>query len=227
MTANRPAAVLWDMDGTIVDTEPLWMRAETELVESFDGTWSQEQGLQLVGRGLFSSASILIAAGVRMEPIEVVHHLTGRVQELLREGEPPWRPGARELLTGLAEAGVPAALVTMSFRVMAEQIAGELGFEAFAAVVTGDDPVRHKPDPEPYTHAAQLLGVPIGSCVAIEDSVSGIASAVASGAAAIAVPFHVPLPPSPAYATWDTLAGRGIPDLAEVLDAHRRREATP
>lgn len=220
MTDEPPLAVLWDMDGTIVDTEPMWMRAETELVESFGGAWSHEQGLQLVGNGLYDSAAILIAAGVQLEPLEVIHWLTEHVQAQLEDG-PPWRPGARELLAALRETAVPTGLVTMSFRGMAVQVAEAIGFPAFDVIVAGDDVTHHKPHPEPYLRAAAQLGVPIEGCVAIEDSITGVASAVASGAATVAVPFIVPIPESPAYEIWPTLAGRGVQDLADVL-AERR-----
>lgn len=220
MTDEPPLAVLWDMDGTIVDTEPMWMRAETELVESFGGAWSHEQGLQLVGNGLYDSAAILIAAGVRLEPLEVIHWLTEHVQAQLEDG-PPWRPGARELLAELRETAVPMGLVTMSFRGMAVQVAEAIGFPAFDVIVAGDDVTHHKPHPEPYLRAAAQLGVPIERCVAIEDSITGVASAVASGAATVAVPFIVPIPESPAYEIWPTLAGRGVQDLADVLAGRR------
>ena len=229
LAAARPAAVLWDMDGTIVDTEPLWMRAETELVEAHGGTWSHEQALQLVGSGLHDSASILIAAGVQLAPIEIIHHLTAHVIVQLREQGLPWRPGALELLTALRDAGIPSALVTMSFRSMAELVAdaigAQLGGDAFAVVVAGDDVTHAKPHPEPYLRAAAALGVPIERCVAIEDSLTGIASAVASGAAAVAVPFLVEIPESPAHDRWSSIDGRGIDDLGDVLARHEQRLA--
>jgi HAD superfamily hydrolase (TIGR01509 family) len=214
------------MDGTIVDTEPLWMRAETDLVKSYGGTWSHEQALQLVGSGLYDSASILIAAGVQLTPIEIIRHLTDQVTVDLREQGLPWRPGARELLAALHDAGVPSALVTMSFRSMAELVADSVGFDAFDAVVAGDDVTHAKPHPEAYLRAAAQLGVPIERCVAIEDSVTGLGSAVASGAAAVAVPFLVEIPPSPAHERWETLTGRGLDDLSDVLRAHDCRLAT-
>ena len=229
--AARPAAVLWDMDGTIVDTEPLWMRAETALVQSYGGTWTHEQALQLVGSGLYNSAAILIAAGVQLAPIEVIRHLTDEVMVQLREQGLPWRPGALELLTTLRDAGIPSALVTMSFRSMAElvaeAIAVELGVEtAFQVVAARDDVTHAKPHPEAYLPAATPPAVPVQRCVAIEDSISGTASAVASGAAAVAVPFLVEIAESPAHDRWETLSGRGIDDLAEVLRHHDLRLAT-
>lgn len=223
MISNRPAAVLWDMDGTIVDTEPYWMVAEEALVGSFGGTWTHEDGLRLVGNGLPDSARILQEAGVDLPAGEIIDRLSDRVMEQILV-EVPWRPGARELLREIREAGVPTALVTMSIGRMARQVADAVPFDAFDHVVAGDDVARSKPHPEAYLAAARLLGVDIRDCVAIEDSAPGVASATASGATVIAVPHHVPLPADDAYALWDTLAGRTLADLRSV-HADRRAAA--
>jgi HAD superfamily hydrolase (TIGR01509 family) len=213
-----PAGVFWDMDGTLVDTEPYWLTAETDLVESFGGTWTTEDGLQLVGSSLERSAIILQSRGVTMGVVEIVEVLTDRVLEQIRVSV-PWRPGARELLSALRDAGVPTALVTMSIGRMAEHVAGALGFMGFDAIVSGDEVSSGKPDPECYLRAAELLGVDPADSVAIEDSEYGVAAAVAAGMTTIAVPMHVPLPASPAYTLWDSLDGRSPADLAGVLSA--------
>lgn len=213
--SRRPAAVLWDMDGTLVDTEPYWLTAETELVHAWGGEWSLEDGLALVGSSLERSSRIIASRGVQLEPDEIVQLLTDRVISQLAD-EVPWRPGARELLTELHELGVPTALVTMSIRRMADFIAEGAGFPAFDVVIAGDEVVNGKPDPEPYLRAAQALGVDPADCIAIEDSEFGVASAVASGATTLAVPLHVPLPPSPAYALWESLDGRTLDDLFDL-----------
>ena len=217
-----PAAVLWDMDGTIVDTEPYWMRAETALVERFGGTWSAEDGLQLVGSGLLDAAAILRDAGVDLPLQQIVDTLTDDVMRLVQQ-EVPWRPGARELLAELRAAGVRTALVTMSLRRMALTVAEALGADAFDLVVAGDDVTRAKPHPEPYLTAAERLGVSIRDCVAIEDSEFGLVSAVASGAATIGVPCHVPLHEAPTHELWSSLAGRTVHDLAAALERHHHR----
>jgi HAD superfamily hydrolase (TIGR01509 family) len=212
------------MDGTIVDTEPYWMVAEEALVGSFGGTWTHEDGLRLVGNGLPDSARILQEAGVDLPVQEIIDRLSDRVMEQILV-EVPWRPGARELLRGIREAGIPTALVTMSIGRMARQVADAVPFDAFDHVVAGDDVVaRSKPHPEAYLRAAELLGVDVRDCVAIEDSAPGVASAAASGATVIAVPHHVPLPEDDAYALWDTLAGRTLADVAAV-HADRRAAA--
>ena len=220
--ARLPAAVLWDMDGTIVDTEPYWMRAETELIESFGGSWSADDGLQLVGSGLLDAAAIIREAGVDLPLPEIVDRLTDRVMALIAQ-EVPWRPGARELLGELRAAGVRTALVTMSLRRMALTVADALGNDAFDLVVAGDDVTRPKPHPEPYLTAAERLGVSIRDCIAIEDSEFGLVSAVSSGAATIGVPCHVTLHEAPTHELWPSLAGRTLDDLAAALERHHHR----
>jgi len=213
--ADFPAAVLWDMDGTLVDTEPYWLTAETELVHAWGGEWTLDDGLQLVGSSLERSSLIIASRGVQLEPAEIIQVLTDRVIAQLAD-EVPWRLGARELLTELHHAGIPTALVTMSIRRMADYIAEAAGFPAFDVVIAGDEVTQGKPHPEPYLRAAQALGVDPGDCIAVEDSEYGVASAVASGATTVAVPLHVPLPPSPAYTLWGSLDGRTIADLLEL-----------
>ena len=222
MTAPTPAAVLWDMDGTIVDTEPYWMLAETELVAEHGGTWSEAQGMQLVGSGLVQSARVLQQAGVALEVDEIINTLTDRVMAQI-EHRVPWRPGARELIDEVRTAGIPIALVTMSIRRMALQVAAAIGDDVFGVVVAGDDVEHPKPHPQPYLLAAERLGVPIHDCVAIEDSEFGLVSAVASGAAAIGVPLHITLHEGPTHELWPTLAGRTVADLTAALDRHHRR----
>jgi HAD superfamily hydrolase (TIGR01509 family) len=212
----RPAAVLWDMDGTLVDTEPYWLNAESELVSAWGGQWSREDGLGLVGSPLTNSARVLRSRGVDLEPDDIVQLLTSRVLEQLGNSI-PWRPGSREMLIATAESGVPIALVTMSLARMVDSIAQSADFPAFDAVVTGDMVVNGKPDPEAYLRAATMLGVAITDCIAIEDSEYGVAAAVASGATTIALPLHIPLPESPAYVRWDSLEGRS---LGEVFSLH-------
>ncbi|QJA00705.1 HAD family phosphatase [Leifsonia sp. PS1209] len=207
------------MDGTLVDTEPYWMASEVELVSSFGGVWTHEDGLQMVGLGLWNSAEILRAHGVDMPADEIVQWLTNRVQEKLDSDGVPWRPGARELLADLRERGIPTALVTMSVRRMAEQIVAHIPFEAFDVIVSGDEVTEPKPHPEPYLRAAELLGVDPVDAVAIEDSLVGLSSAVASGAATIGVPHMVAIPESDQHTIWDTLDGKTADDIAAVAAA--------
>lgn len=216
-----PEAVLWDMDGTLIDSEPYWMAAETPLVESFGGTWTHEDALQLVGSDLEGSARILQGAGVKMGEQEIVEHLTDKVLEQMGELGVPFRPGAQELLRDLRAAGVKTAIVTMSRRRMADQVVELIEFDAFDAVLGADNVPRPKPFPDPYLAGAEALGVDISRCVAIEDSPTGLRSAVASGAVALGVPHFVGLDDLGAHALWPTLEGRGATDFADLWSAHR------
>ncbi len=213
------------MDGTLVDTEPYWMAAETPLIEGYGGTWSHEQALSLVGLGLEDSARILQQTGVRMSVDGIVDHLTDEVMRQLATAGVPFRPGARELLASLRTAGVKTALVTMSMRRMATTVVDLIDFEAFDVIVAGDDATRPKPFPDPYLQACEALGVTPDEVVAIEDSPNGLRSAVASGAAVIGVPLMVSLTGAGAHEIWPTLEGRTVDDLARFHAAHRESAA--
>lgn len=224
MTSRLPAAVLWDMDGTLVDTEPYWMAAETPLVESFGGSWSHEQALQMVGLGLDDAARILQAQGVRMDVAGIVRHLTDEVLASLARDGVPFRPGARALLQSLKNAGVKTALVTMSMRRMAQTVVDLIDFDAFDVVVAGDDVTRPKPFPDPYLQASAALGIDPRDAVAIEDSPNGLRAAVASGAVTLGVPLMVSLTGAGAHALWPSLDGRTADDVAELFATHRHEE---
>ncbi|WP_298039476.1 HAD family hydrolase [uncultured Microbacterium sp.] len=216
-----PHAVLWDMDGTVVDTEPYWMAAETALVESFGGTWSHEQALQLVGNGLMESARILQSVGVDMESEAIVDRLTDDVRTALATRGVPFRPGARELLQALQESGIRTALVTMSLRRMAESVVDLIGFDAFELIVAGDEVEHAKPHPAPYLQAADALGVDIADTLVIEDSITGLASGVASGAVTLAVPHMIALDGLGADHLWPTLDGRTVDDVVAAFSSAR------
>jgi HAD superfamily hydrolase (TIGR01509 family) len=210
-------AVLFDMDGTLVDTEPYWIAAEYALVESFGGTWSEEHAHALVGNALIDSAIYLRKHGsVDLDPPAIVERLLDDVVRST-EGIVPWRPGARELLAALAERGVPCALVTMSYTRLAETMTDELPPGTFAAVVTGDQVNDGKPHPEAYLTALERLGVSAAHSVAIEDSPTGIASAEAAGCIVVAVPHHVPIPAAPGRVIVESLADLDINRLDSLV----------
>ncbi len=225
-SASALQAVFWDMDGTLVDTEPYWIAAEYELVESYGGTWTEDQAHQLVGQALTYSASVLQDAGVAMESGEIIDWLITRVAARARESM-PWRPGARELLGGLHTAGIRSALVTMSHQPLAQAVVEALPAGQMEFIVTGDMVSQGKPDPEAYHLAFDRMAeshparageqLSRARCIAIEDSVPGTAAAAASGLVTVAVPHFTPLPESGQWHLLPTLSGVNAAHLEDLL----------
>jgi HAD superfamily hydrolase (TIGR01509 family) len=215
--ADRLEAVLFDMDGTMIDTEPYWIAAEYALVEAFGGTWSDEHAHALVGNALIDSAIYIREhGGVALDPREIVDRLLAEVVAAT-EKEIPWRPGARELLAEVAEQGIPCALVTMSYTELARTMTDQLPAGSFTAVVTGDEVDNGKPHPEPYLTAMARLGVSPAGSVAIEDSPTGVAAAEAAGCLVVAVPHHVPIPDSPGRVRVTSLADLDVATLTDLV----------
>jgi HAD superfamily hydrolase (TIGR01509 family) len=213
----RPAAVLWDMDGTLVDTEPYWMAAEIALVEAYGGTWTSEHSKALVGNDLLVSAAYIREHGnVPLDPEAIVLRLLDGVIARMRD-HVPWRPGARRLLAELRERSVPCALVTMSWQPLARTFLDAVAPGTFAVVVTGDQVTRGKPHPEPYLHAARLLGVDPADALAVEDSPTGVASATAAGVMTLAVPHVLPIAEAPGRVVHPTLDGVDLAFLRNLF----------
>jgi len=211
--ADTLAAVLWDMDGTLVDTEPYWVESEFELVAEHGGTWSDEHALNLVGNDLLVSGRYIREhAGIDLEPAEIVEQLLDRVVARVTR-EVPWRPGALDLLEDLRRNRVRCALVTMSYRRFVAPILSVLPPDTFEVVVTGDAVTQGKPHPEPYQKAAAALGVDPTHTLAIEDSNTGARSAEAAGCTVLVVENHVPVLPGERRVFVDTLAGLRTEDL--------------
>lgn len=194
-SSSFPAAVLWDMDGTLIDSEPYWLASEASLAASYGGVWSEQDGHELIGKSLYDSSALLRQKfGIEdLSVQEVIDRMTSAVIADLKQ-RLPFRPGALELLLALKRKGIPTALVTMSMRKMALAVTEQISFPAFDVVVAGDEVVHGKPHPEPYLKAAELLGVDIKDCIAFEDSQTGMASAEAAGAHTIGIPNLISLP---------------------------------
>jgi HAD superfamily hydrolase (TIGR01509 family) len=209
-------AVLWDMDGTLVDTEPYWIETEFAMAEKYGAAWSQADAMQLVGNDLVESGRyIKRVMGLDHSPEEIVEELLDGVVTMV-EGSVPWRPGAVELLGSLAAAGIRCGLVTMSYERFVAPILAHLPPETFRVVVTGERVTRGKPHPEPYLTAAAALGVPPGECVAIEDSNTGAESAVAAGCTVLVVENHVPVLAGPRRVFAESLAEVTVEMLGQL-----------
>jgi len=212
---DRPLdAVLWDLDGTLVDTEPSWIAAEYRLVASFGGSWSDEQARAQVGNPLLVTGEYLREhGGVPLPAARIVELLLADVLADVRR-EVHWRPGVRRLLAECRQQGLATALVTMSYLELAEAVTDRLPAGSFDVLVTGDQVSRGKPDPEAYLLAADRLGVDPARCLAIEDSVTGVAAAEAAGCLVVAVPNQVPIPPAD---TRTIVPGLESVSLAELI----------
>lgn len=206
-------AALWDMDGTLVDTEPYWIETEFALAGKYGGTWSEAHALNLVGNDLLESGLYIREhMGIDLEPSEIVEHLLDGVVERVEESV-PWRPGALDLLAELREEGVPCALVTMSWRRFVAPILASLPSGTFSTIVTGDSVSHGKPHPAPYLKAAAELGFDPADCLAIEDSNTGARSAESAGCVVLCVPNHVPVLDGDRRVFADTLHGLGADGL--------------
>ncbi|SED08417.1 haloacid dehalogenase superfamily, subfamily IA, variant 3 with third motif having DD or ED [Nocardioides exalbidus] len=211
-------AVLWDMDGTLVDTEPYWIDTEYAMAEKYGGTWSHEHAMNLVGNALLDSGDyIRVHMGIDRTPQQIVDELLDGVVTRVQD-DVPWRPGALELLTDLHADGVPCALVTMSWQRFVTPILAHLPEGTFATVVTGDRVELGKPHPEPYLTAAAELGLDPADCVAIEDSNVGAKSAAAAGCTVLCVPNHVPILEGERRVFAETLAGLDTAGLRSLTE---------
>ncbi|MGI8306885.1 HAD family hydrolase [Saccharopolyspora hattusasensis] len=218
---TSPAAVLFDMDGTLVDSEKLWTIALDDYARHRGGALTDATREAMVGSNMTRSMRMLLAdAGIPDTDAEVdaaAQWVTARMEELFERGL-PWRPGAQEALREARELGIPTALVTSTIRSLTELALETLGRGSFDLTVCGDEvDGKNKPDPEPYLKAARLLGVDPADCVAIEDSPTGVASAEAAGCLVIAIPCEVPLQPGPHRVLRDSLADVDFAALGELF----------
>lgn len=218
---DEVAAVLWDMDGTLVDSEKLWDVALYEAAEWLGGSLSPEQRATLVGSNMIVTCRYLLeVAGKPVDDAavaEVADWVRARTKEMFVE-ELPWRAGAHDALVAVSAAGVPSALVTSTERELTELALRTIGAEKFDVIVCGDEvDGLNKPHPEPYLRAARALGVDPARCVAVEDSPVGADSAAAAGCTVLVVPNEVPVPPGRRRVFRSSLVGIDAATLAELV----------
>ena len=220
------AAVLFDMDGTLVETEHYWDVGLEELAVRLGGQLSAAVRPAMTGVSVPVSLQLLYA-DLGLDPATQDAEgddrwLQGRVVEMLTAGV-SWRPGARDLLAAALAGGVPTALVTTTHRPLASivvrHLAADLGTAPFAVEVFGDEVPAVKPDPAPYLQAAAALDVDPTRCVAVEDSLAGVTAGLAAGCAVLGVPALQDLPVLPGLTVRPTLAGLGVADLQDLVGA--------
>ena len=180
-------AVFWDLDGTLINSEPVWHQGEIAIARANGGEWDENDGWEGSGTPVPEVARRMIAKGCKLTVDEIDVQLKDYVYRAEVE-RLPWIDGVLDVLRSLKDAGVPSMLVTTSPRRMAENILAQTD-GLFEGYVCGDDPVAHKPDPAPYLTAADRLGISredMPYCVVLEDSMTGIKAGAASGATTIA-----------------------------------------
>jgi HAD superfamily hydrolase (TIGR01509 family) len=217
--------VLFDMDGTLVETEQYWGQALFALAGRLGGTMSPAARERTVGTSMRTSMGVLYAdLGLERSEQQLVadvRWVEERAAELMGRGGIPWRPGARELLTAVRDAGLATALVTTTPRriaaIVLDRIAAELGGSPFDVTVCGDEAPARKPDPAPYRQAMAALGVDPRSSLVVEDSVVGVTAGLAAGAVVLGVPSLQRLEPRPDLVLQQTLAGLTVADLAQLV----------
>lgn len=201
MTATSfPRAVLFDHDGTLVDTEPLWAQGKEQLAARHGGEWTQADTDATLGKPIAKTVERLSELGVPGDLEQVFQEFYTVLEKILEENPPGFIAGVEPLLKDLAEAGIPAAIVTNATTDVAKYTASIAPDNLFQVII-GDQEVaagvKPKPDPDAYLQAAKRLGVEPQDCVVIEDSPSGAQSGVAAGIITVAVPGEQEIPPQP------------------------------
>lgn len=206
-------AVFFDHDGTLVDTEPFWIEAESLLPQRYGASWTEADSIACVGSPMPVTAERMQQAGVPLSVDEIIDDLCAQVIAMMDERGIPWLPGARELIEALAAEGIPMAIVSNAWRSVVERTTSALPDGAIRFILTGDEMLRAKPDPWPYVHAAERLGVSPRCQVAIEDSLAGTLSAEAAGMHVLVVPGVAPVPDAPGRSSTDSLLNITVEDL--------------
>ncbi len=212
-------AVLFDMDGLLVDTEPLWFEAESQVMARLGGRWDESDQQFLVGGSLPRTVEYLLGrAAAPASRDEVAGWLVGGMAGLVASRGVRMLPGAARLLAEVVAAGIPHALVTSSEREIMTAVLSRIGV-SFPVTVCADDVAAAKPDPEPYLLAAARLGASPACCVVLEDSPNGVAAAEAAGCRLIAVPSLAPVPARPGRVVVASLAQVDLARLRAMVPA--------
>ena len=193
-----PSAVLLDMDGTLVDSESLWLAAEEDVMARLGARWTADDQAHCLGGPLERVAEYMAAKASQSLPAQAVGAmLLDRIEAYMRSEPLTWRPGADAFLRRCIALQLPTALVTASWArlvaALSDRIEIEFGGNPFSVVIAGDQVTNSKPHPEPYLSAAAGIGADPTACLAIEDSPTGVRSALDAGCVVIAVPHIAPV----------------------------------
>lgn len=193
------------MDGTLVNTEPLWLVCERELMARFGYAWTEENQAACLGGPLHRVGAYMHELADKVESPEFfTNTLISLMAESLAEGA-EFMDGAEDLINLCEKEGIPVALVSASPRILVDAVLKGIPSHSFHVSVSSDDVKNTKPDPEGYLTAAKLLGVDIKDALILEDSLTGVAAASASGGWVVAIPHLVPIADSARVRTVSTV----------------------
>ena len=184
-------AVLFDMDGLTINSEPQWLEAEIELTAPYGYNWTTEDQAACLGGPLWRVGQYMSDVCNGAEDGSYFHNAIVQLMANKVRQFADFMPGAKSLLSQLHEAEIPLALVSASPRIIVDAALGHVQPIPFRMTISSDDVKETKPNPEGYLKAASLLGVDIANCLILEDSATGVKAAQASGAKVIAVPHLV------------------------------------
>lgn len=217
MSGRLPAAILWDFDGTLVETESMWEAVERSVARELGRDLPEGYHAGTIGGTVASTAALI--KSVTESPLDVARieaELWSRARAGLRAGPIPWMPGVEGLLRSVEAAGIPQALVSSGHREYLRIILDRLDPSPFAVVVSGDEVDHNKPHPEPYLRAMDALLVSAAECLVVEDSHTGCASGMAAGCAVLAVPTIHAMEDAPGLVVLPTLEGATLAGLSEL-----------
>jgi len=212
------AAVLWDMDGTLIDSEPIWIQQEYELMASLGVNWSHEDAIHCVGGPMtrvdaYMRSKLDEATQELFPPMTLTEQLLLRMADQMSEGV-DFAPGAENLLKELRTLGVKQGLVSASSRTLVDAAINSIGADYFEVTISDNDVESSKPNPEGYLKAAAQIEVDIENCLILEDSITGTTAAIESGAFVIGIPHIAKLPTGPKVVHIDSLEGTNVASLA-------------
>ena len=220
-----PAAVLFDLDGTIADTEPNWINGETAVMARHDIEWTMEDAVRYIGSDLNeSSADIVVRYGLPMSGPEFRATLIEEVYAIALERRTHWLGGVEDTLALLARLEIPVGLVTMSPRILADVVVEDAPANTFSVVVAGEDVERGKPNPDAYLLAARRLGVDPATCLIFEDSRPGVLAGIRAGAHVVAIPLGAEVPDYPGVVRRDSMEGIDEETLRGIMAMEHPRE---
>lgn len=188
------SAIFFDMDGTLVDSEPLWLQAEVEIMAQVGCVWTAQDQIDCLGGPRAKTEKMMQDKCGNSKPDGYFGEQLDKLMVKKLESDLELIPNALELLNECRNSGLKIGLVTASGSQLMNSVLKRLPRELFDVVVSGDDVKNSKPAPDPYLLAAEKIGVEIKHCLVIEDSITGVTSGLSSGAQVIGIPHLVNLP---------------------------------